>query len=325
MSVVLPPRTRTLLRVLAGRVPVAAAVVLAVGSIVFFALSVLTGDAATQLTGANGGPEQIAALRRELGLDRPVWVRWLEWLAGLPQGDLGRSLTSRTPVGELVGTGLGHSALIGLAAGVIVVVGGLGLGLYAGLRQGARADRVTSAAMLGTASTPEFVTGSVLILIFAAGLGWLPAVSLLPTSGNVLDQPEVLVLPVLTVAAPATAVVARLIRAVVAEHAGAAHVEAATLDGLSRSVVVRRHLLPGAWAPVLQVYATVVPYLVGGAVVVEQIFGYPGLGQLLVTAVASRDSPVVAGAVLVLTAIAVSGYLVADVLARVADPRTWAV
>lgn len=313
-----------LARLVGARLLVAAGLLLAASTLVFWALALVPGDAASQVLGADATPQRLAALRQQYGLDEPVWRRYLDWLSGLARGDLGASVTSSRPVIDLVAGPAGRSAALAGVALLAVVVLGLGGGIAAGLQPLGRLDRVISSVSLVLVSVPEFVIASALILVLADGLGWLPSVSLLPSSGQVWDRPELLVLPALTVALLGSASVLRLVRAVVAAHAGSAHVEAAVVDGLPRRSVVGRHLLPGVVGPVAQSAATLVPYLVGGTVVVEQVFSYPGLGQLLVGAVAARDPLVVQGVCLLLAATTVLAYLLADVVGQVSDPRTWA-
>lgn len=316
--------TGALARLIGLRALMAIGLLLVTSTVVFWSVALVPGDAASFLLGADATPQRLADLRREYGLDEPVWRRYLDWLAGLVQGDLGRSVISGRPVAELLSGPAGRTAVLAAGAAVAIAVVGVGGGIAAGLRPLGRLDRVLSSASLAVVSVPEFVLASVLILVLAGGLGWLPSVSLLPSSGSIWDRPELLALPALSVALLGSALVLRLVRAVVAAQSGAAHVEAATLDGLPRWTVVGRHLLPGAVGPVAQATAALVPYLVGGTVVVEQVFSYPGLGQLLVGAVTARDPLLVQGIALLLTATTVLAYLMADVAGRVCEPRTWA-
>lgn len=316
--------TSSLARLVGMHALTAVGLLVVTSTVMFWAVALVPGDAASQVLGADATPQRLAELRREYGLDQPVWRRYLDWLGGLVQGDLGRSLTSGRAVTELLSGPAGRSAALAGVAAVAIALVGVGGGIAAGLRPLGRLDRVLSSASLAVVSVPEFVLASVLVLVLANGLKWLPSVSLLPSSGSIWDRPELLVLPVLSVALLGSALVLRLVRAVVAEHTVRAHVEAATLDGLPRWTVVRRHLLPGAVGPVAQATAALVPYLVGGTVVVEQVFNYPGLGQLLVGAVGARDPLVVQGTALLLAATTVLAYLLADVAGRVCEPRAWA-
>ncbi len=288
---------------------------------VFGLLELAPGDAATQALGPRATAESLAALRADYGLDRPATQRYLEWLGGMLAGDLGESVTSGQPVADVLAGPLGRTLALGTCAGVGVLVLGVGGGIAAGVRPGGRRDRVLSRGALVGLATPEFVAATVLVIVFALGLGWFPAVSLLPASGSVADRPEILVLPASAVSVVAGGYVLRLVRAAVAAHADAPHVEAARLDGVGPLTVLGRHLLPAALGPIVGAVAVVVPYLVGGTVVVENVFAYPGLGRTLVTAVATRDQILLQGVAMLLAACTAVAYLVADVVARVVDPR----
>jgi peptide/nickel transport system permease protein len=200
----------------------------------------------------------------------------------------------------------------------LIVVVAVGAGLVAGSRPGARRDAAVSIASLSLLSVPEFVLAGLLITVFAFGLGWLPAVSV---GGDPLDRLDALVLPVATLVLVAGAYATRLVRAVVAEASRAPHVEAARLAGVPEWRVVRRHLMPGTVGPIAQVLALIVPYLVGGAVVVERIFNYPGLGALIADAVSARDAVLVEGAGLVLAATTVAALVIADVAGLATNPK----
>lgn len=290
-------------------------------AVVFWLLELAPGDAATQALGPRATAESLAELRAEYGLDRPATQRYLEWLGGMLGGDLGASVTSGRPVADVLAGPLSRTLALGACAGAGVLVVGVGGGIAAGVRPGGRRDRVLSRGALVGLGTPEFVAATFLVAVFALGLGWLPAVSLLPASGSVWERPEILVLPGLAITVAAGGYVLRLVRAVVATHAEAPHVEAARLDGVGPLTLLGRHLLPSALGPILGSVAIVVPYLVGGTVVVENVFAYPGLGQVLVTAIATRDQVLLQGVAMLLAGCTAVAYLLADVLSRAVDPR----
>lgn len=288
--------------------------------VVFVLMEAAPRDAATQFLGVKATPERLAELRSELGVDRPSWLRYLEWAGGVVSGDFGASLASGRPIGELVAAPAGRTAVLaGIAFLGVLVIGVVG-GIRAGYRASGRVDRALSTAALIGLSMPEFVIGIGLIAVFALWLRMLPAVSLIPSSGQLSDRPEILVLPAVTLAVVAGSYVLRLVRGIVAAGTARPDVEAARLDGIGPARVLFAHVLPSAVGPIVTAVVAVVPYLVGGAVVVEQLFGYPGLGRLLITAVDGRDQPLVMAIVLLLSAVTVLGYAAADVLARVADP-----
>ncbi|GAB7045067.1 ABC transporter permease [Catenuloplanes indicus] len=293
----------------------------AVSALVFAATDVLPGDAAGVLGGADATDAERAALRAELGLDRPAHVRYLDWAGSLLRGDLGTALVGGRPVSDLLADRLPHSALIaGLSLAVVAPLS-IACGLAAGLRQGRARDRVISGATLLGVALPEFVVASLLITVFATWLGLLPRVSLIPIGGGPLDTPEILVLPVLSTVAVGLAGATRLIRASAAEVAASPFVEAARLRGVTGVRLAVRHVLPNAIGPAVQSLALVTAALTGGAVVIETIFNYPGLGYELQRAVANRDIPVVQGLTVVLAGIALLVLLTADIVTRLADPR----
>lgn len=286
----------------------------------FMAVEVLPGDPASQALAQGGDPERVAALRAELGLDRPYGERYLDWIGGLLTGDWGASAVTGVPVGPVLAEHAGRSLVLSAAALLVVLCFALPAGVIAGSRPGSVRDRATSLGSLVMLSVPEFVLAAVLVAVFADWLGWFPPVSLASAAGP-LAEPEKLVLPTVTLAAVAGAFVLRLTRAAVAEASGAAHVEAARLAGFSEFRVITRHLLPSVRAPLSQAVALAVPYMAGGTLVVETVFGYPGLAELLAEAVGRRDAVVVSGAGLIIAATAVCGFGVADLLARSSDDR----
>lgn len=280
--------------------------------LVFLALDALPGDAATQRLGASASESAAEELRAAYGLDRGVLVRFASWAAGLLHGDLGQVLATGVPVGDALPVALGRTAVL-LVLGVLgIAVLGVGGGVLAGISAGRLRDRALSTGALLAICTPEFVIGTATVLVFATWWGALPAVSLVPAGGTVLQAPEVLVLPALTLTLVGSGVLLRQVRAVVAEQDAGAHVEAARLAGLPERRVILRHLMPGARRPVLQACASLVPYLVGGTVVVERVFAFPGIGSMLVSAVQNREPDVVMACTLLVVTLTVTAYAVAD-------------
>ncbi|WP_084634967.1 ABC transporter permease [Propionicicella superfundia] len=280
--------------------------------VVFLVLDLLPGDAASARLGQNATPEALAQLRAQYGLDRPVLVRLGEWLRGLASGDLGNTLLSSAPIGPMVATALGRTAVLAAVAAIGIAILGWGGAILSGIRAGSPLDRVLSSTALAAICTPEFVVATVAVVVFSSALGWLPAVSLLPAGGGVLDRPQILVLPALSIAIVGSGTLMRLVRPIVAREAASAHVEAARLAGLAPSRVLVRHLLPGALAPAAQASAMLVPYLIGGTVVVERAFAYPGLGSLLVQAVANREPGLLMACGGIVIAVTVFAYRLAD-------------
>lgn len=286
----------------------------AVVFVIFAVLAALPGDAASRKLGMDATPEALAELRARYGLDRPLLERLFDWAGGVLRGDWGANLGTGAPVGEQLGTALARSgAVIGLALPAILLLG-VGLGILTGLRPGSRLDRAVSITAVGIICTPEFVLGTLLALVFAGALHWLPAVSLVPVGGTVFDRPAILVLPAAAIALLGSAVLLRQVRALVARLSDAPHVEAARLAGIPELRVVTRHLLPGALPPLAQAVAATVPFLVGGAVVIERVFAYPGLGTMLVDSVTQREPNALMGCVVILVGASLAAYLLADLV-----------
>lgn len=302
---------------------VARSVVLLVGVAVtlFLAIEVLPGDAVTRSLGANFTPELAEARRAALGLDRSLVVRGFSWLADAARADFGRSYISGEPVTEELGSPLANSLLLAGLAAVMVLVLSVGLGTLAGRVPGGRADRWVSGLALSIAAIPEFVTAGLLIAVTALWAGWLPAVSLVPAGGTPFDDPVILLIPAITIALVAGAWATRFVRAAVASASQSPHVDAARLAGISERRVLVRYLLPGVIGQIAQVQAIVSGYLIGGAIVVERLVAYPGLGSKLSSAVIDRDEPVVLAGGLALGALVISALLIADLFVIVANPK----
>lgn len=308
-------------RGLAARVLSGAALLVLVAAVLFATVEILPGDPVSRALGTSATPERVAALSSELGLDRPPVLRFGEWLAGAAQGDLGRSAVTRAPIGPIVADRAANTLLLAGIAATVIALLAVSAGLLAGSRPGGRRDTAVSTASLTVLSVPEFVLAGLLITVFAFGLGLLPAVTLVTAGGSPLDRPDALVLPVASLVLVAGAYATRLVRAAVVEAARAPHVEAARLAGVPELRVLTRHLLPGCIGPIAQVLALLVPYLVGGTVVVEKIFNYPGLGALLADAVAGRDALLVEGAGLVLAAATIATLVLADAVGLLGNPK----
>ncbi|WP_254716626.1 ABC transporter permease [Actinomadura sp. WMMB 499] len=312
---------------LVSRFVVRPAVVLFLVSVaVFGATELLPSDAAQARSGGRASAGQEAALRAELGLDRPAWERYASWAGGLPRGDAGRSLVTDRPVSAVVAERLPATlALAGCALAVavpllLVLAWAAGTAAHAG----SRAAGPLGGLITGAAAVPQIVFAAALAVAFAGPLRLLPPVSLLPATGSPLDAPEILVLPALALAVPAAAYGAVLLGGGVADVLRRPHVTAAVARGVPRARVALRHVLPHLAAPAARVVALVAGGLLASTAVVETVFGYAGLGELLVGAVGTRDTPVVQ-AVAMLAAVAVlGGLLLADALAaltRTGDAR----
>ncbi|WP_245650549.1 ABC transporter permease [Nocardia harenae] len=284
---------------------------------VFVAVELLPGSGARAVLGREASDAEVAAKERELGLDRPVAVRFVSWLSGVLTGDFGSTARGR-PIGSLLAGAFPQTLLLGGLALLLTVAGSLLLGAWWALRPGSTAGRVLQPGSSVAAALPEFVLAVLLVAVFSLLLGWLPAVTVSGRSGFPV-RADMLVLPVLALAVPQLGWNVRVVRAALADAAREPHVETAVLDGLPERVVLLRHMLPFALPTVVAGFATSVGMLLGGALVVEAVFNYPGVGALLAGSVADRDAALVA-AVVALTAVSVLAMLaVADAV------RAWAV
>lgn len=289
-------------------------VALACGVLVHLLIDLLPADAATVVAGA-GGQERAEALRHQWRLDRPATVRATDWLIGLVHGDLGTSLGAGSrPVVELVRAPAERTLVLALPAALLTLVIGIGGGIATGLSAGHVGDRIGTwlATMLG--SLPEFVLGIGAIVVFGAWLRVAPQTSTTPLDEPVWNHPEVLVLPAGVLGVLAGCTLLRWVRAVIVVQNQAPHVRAARLAGLPRTVVVTRHLLPSCLAPIAQAVVAVLPYLLGGTVVVEAVFAYPGLGSLLLDRARNLDATTVATISAGLAAVSAVGLRAADTL-----------
>lgn len=302
-------------RILLGLVQIAAVVLL-----VFALTEALPGDAAVALAGDQPDPARIAAIRDAMELDRPAYERLADWVFGLFRGDLGTSLASGRPVSSYLADAFGPTLLLALVTLALLVPLGVGLGVLAARREGKRADRVISSVTLGIYAVPEFTLGVLLITVFALRLDWLPPTAV-GSGGDLLAEPAVLVLPVLVLLARPVCSLTRLIRAGMIDALNSPYAAHARRYGISAARVRYTHALPNAIAPAAQQLARTIDWLLCGVIVVEALFVIPGLGTVLIDAVAERDLPVVQGLALVFGVTTVVLNIAADVVARRFVPR----
>jgi peptide/nickel transport system permease protein len=296
----------------------AALLLVGVSALVYAATEALPGDAAQARTAGRATVQQLAQVRAQTGLDQPVWQRYLGWMMGLLRGDAGTSLLSDRPVADLIGQRLPATATLAVAALAVTVPVMFLLAGAAGTSS--TLGRLVSGAVTLVAAVPQVVVAAGLTALFAGILAWLPPVSLLSPGGGIPGL-RVLALPVLTLALPSAAYGAALLRGAVADTLAQPHVRDADLRGLARWRVALVHVLPFLLAPAARIVAVVAGGLVAATAVVETLFGYAGLGELMTGAVANRDTPVVQAVAMLAAAVVLAGLLVADVLAALADPR----
>jgi peptide/nickel transport system permease protein len=286
-------------------------------ALTFLAVEVLPGDAAVSTMDQETSPSDVAARRAQLGLDQPVALRFLRWMAGLATGDLGVTARGR-PVWEVVGGHLPNTLLLGGLALVLTVLAAVALGAVAVLRPGGLLDRLVSSSSTVILALPEFVVANALIVVFALGLGVLPAVTV-ASSGGAPASAGMLVLPAVALAVPQIGWNTRIVRGALAEQLRAPHVDSAILDGLSRRRILVHYLLPGAVPTIAAGVATSVGIVLGGTIPVETIFNYPGMGSVLLGAIRNRDAP------LVTSAVALAGLAITVVLVAADLLRAWSV
>jgi peptide/nickel transport system permease protein len=308
-------------RLILRRLAVGVLIVWLVSVITFVMTQLLTGDAASAILG-RATPAEIEALRERLGLNAHPVSQYLSWLGGIVTGDLGESLATQQPVTVLLGERLANSLVLMAAAAVLATPIAIMAGTYSATRRDRVADHLTSGVTLILAALPEFVVGIVLIMIFATGK-WrlLPAVSLPQPGTPIWMQPKVLALPTITLALAVVPPMTRMMRGSMLEVLESEYIQMARLKGVSERTVILRHAVPNAIGPVAQVIALQLAWLAGGVVVVEFLFGFPGVGQALVNSVDNRDIPVVQAVTLVIAALYVVVNLVADLVGITANAK----
>ncbi|MCY4462228.1 MAG: ABC transporter permease [Albidovulum sp.] len=297
--------------------------VLWIVTIAVFAITmVLPGNAAIMILGEYATPDQVAALEERLGLNRPAAVQYFEWLFNLLQGDLGMSLRLSLPVSEVVGSAFANSAMLAATALVTVTVVAVPLGIFAALKRGTKTDLgISFLAYTGTAM-PEFVTATLLLVIFAApGNPLLPAGGFIPPGESIAGFFHHVILPAGALSFILTAHIARQVRSEMSDVLSSDYIRAARLKGMRERRVVRGHALPNSLAPAVAVISLDIGYLLGGIIVVEEIFAWPGLGRLLILALENRDLPVIQVITLLLAMVYALTNLISDLVIAALDPR----
>ena len=292
-----------------------------VSLIIFLSVELLPGDLAQQILGQAATAETVAALRAELGLDLPAHTRYLNWLGGMLQGDFGRSLANQREISELLATRLGNTLFLAGLAAVMAVPLALTLGILAALYRNTMFDRGVNIVALSAVSFPEFFVAYILILWLAVRVSVFPAISNIAPDMDLMDRVYRSLLPALTLTLAVTAQMMRMTRAAIINLLASPYIEMARLKGMSPGRIIVRHALPNALSPIINVIALNLAYLIVGVVIVEVVFVYPGLGQLLVDSVSKRDLPVVQACSLIFAVTYILLNLTADVLATANNPR----
>ncbi|NQW89173.1 ABC transporter permease [Curtobacterium sp. VKM Ac-2861] len=303
------------------RIGIAVLTVVLASLFVFLAVQALPGDVAQQLLGQNATPDAVKQLRETLGLDQNVWLRYLQWLGGAVHGDFGTSLVSGEAVAPTLFTAFRNSMLIAVPAMLVGVTVSLTLGVLAGVRRGRPSDKVISIVSLVVMSVPEFMVATVLVLLFAIGLPIFPAVVLRGSDATVGELLPTIWLPIIVLTLAMAAYIVRTARSSTIDVMASEFVTTAELKGLTMRRVVWKHAVPSALLPTLNVVALNVAWLLGGVVVVENVFNYPGMGKLMLESVFNRDLPTIEAIALLSAVIYVVCNLAADLVALVLDPK----
>ncbi|MDR3517483.1 MAG: ABC transporter permease [Azospirillaceae bacterium] len=304
-----------------SRLLIALVTLVIVSFAVFFATTLLPGDTASILLGQAATPEAVAGLRTAMHLDEPALFRFLRWCLGLLRGDLGTSYANNMPVATLIAGRLVNTLKLAGLTALISVPLALTLGITAAMWRGSVYDRIVTIVTIGVISVPEFVVATSAVLLFAVYLKWLPALSFTNEIHSFYDLLRAYAMPVITLTFVVSAQMIRMGRAAVIETLNTPYVEMALLKGASRPRLVLKHALPNALGPIVNAMALSLSYLLGGVIIIETIFNYPGIAMLMVDAVSTRDLPLIQSCAMIFCL----GYLVlitaADVIAILANPR----
>lgn len=293
-------------------------------SVIVFVATTALGDPVRAILGKDYAvsPERVAAIRDVLHLDQPLWQRYLTWLGGLLRGDPGTSVAGGLPVTELIGDRVVASAFLVFLVGIIMVPLAIVIAMFSARHRGGVADNVVQVITLALAGVPEFVTGILLVALLSTGVVHLfPAVTVLPVGAPPWASPISLVLPVATLVISIVPYLVRILRSTMIESLDSDYAELARLKGIPEGRVLRHHVLPNTVVPTVQVTALQLGWLVGGVVLVEYLFAYPGIGAMLVDAVRNSDFPVVQALTMIIAAAYILVNLVADVLSILLLPR----
>ena len=292
-----------------------------VSILITLGLEALSGDVCSAVLGQAAEPATVAACQAQLGLDQPLHVRYVNWLANVLQGDFGKSLANQREVSELLGKRMGNTFYLAGTTAIFAVPLGIFLGVVAALYRNSLIDHTISTSTLAAISSPEFLVGYILMAVFAVSFNWLPAISNVESSMGFWARLQVSALPVMTLMLVTVAHMMRMTRASIVSLLASPYIEMAKLKGLKPSRIIIKHALPNAWSPIIQVVVLNLAYMIVGVVVIEVVFVYPGMGALIVDGVLLRDMPVVQGTAMVFATVYVFLFLMADILSMLANPR----
>jgi peptide/nickel transport system permease protein len=311
----------TMSRLIAARLGIMLFTLLFISVVVFTITEMLPGDVAQMVLGQAATPEAVAGLREALNLDRPAPVRYILWLGGLLTGDPGMSLVNNVPISTLIGSRLGNSLLLAGVTAAFSVPIALALGITAAMWRGSIYDRTVSFFTISVVSVPEFLIATLAVLLFAVHLRWLPALSFANDVNSLGELLRVFAMPVISLSFVISAQMIRMTRAAVIDTLSSPYVEMARLKGAGTIRLVLVHALPNAIGPIANAVALSLSYLLGGVIIVETIFNYPGLAKLMVDGVATRDMPLIQACAMIFCVAFLLLVTVADICAIVSNPR----
>ena len=308
-------------RFLLTRLGLAAITLFLLSVFVFLGANLLPGNVARRKLGNLADQSAVDQLNHQLGTDKPILIQYWNWITGLLHGDLGTSLSYQLPVSQLIGPALTNSVKLAAFAFVMVVPLAIVGGVVAAMKRDRLTDRIITVGGLSLAVVPEFVTGIMLILVFGLWLGLFPVSANAPDGSDILTQLKYLFLPALTLVIVLFGYISRITRAGTIEALDADYTRTAVLKGLPRRTVIRRHVLRNSLLPTIAVIATQTGYLIGGLVVIETLFNYPGMGRLIFTAANDKDFPLLAASVLIVGIVFLVATLLADIAYSLLNPR----
>lgn len=310
-----------MLKNIAKRLLLLVLTLLMVTLLAFAAFTIIPGDPTDTILGLNATPEQVAALRLELGLDDPLWKRYIDWLLGFIKGDMGVSYNFDMPVAELLSGLITPTMTLALMSLVMIIVFSIPLGVLSARHEGKWLDRMLTILNQITMSVPNFVMGIALVFLFGLLLKWFQPGGYIAPDENFGQYFVYMLFPALSIALPKSAMSVKMLRGSILSEMGSDYVRTAYSKGNNRTSVLRRHVLRNAMIPVVTFMASTMAELVAGSIVVEQVFSVPGLGQMLISSIGNRDYPVVQAIIVLIAILVVLCNFLADILYRMMDPR----
>lgn len=310
-----------MMRMVLQRLGIGIATLFVVSVIVFLITSILPGDVASIILGQSATPDTLAALRAQLGMDQPGYVRYFLWLGNMATGDLGISKAGGATIASLIDSRIWNTLMMAGLVSLISIPISITLGLWAAMHPGTRLDRMVTFGTLSTISVPEFFIATIMVLIFAVKLKWLPATMYLSGDETWLELLKAMAMPLITLVIVVSAQMIRMTRAGILNVMSAPYIEMAILKGVPRKRIILRHALYNAIGPIVNVIALNLAYLVSGVVIVETIFSYPGLAKLMIDGVQTRDLPLVQACAMIFCAVYVVLILLADIASILSNPR----